>query len=66
MKNKSDAVQALDLVLHREGAPEKMIMDGSKEQTLGKFHKTCQDASIHVKQTEPHSGRMRLRVESGS
>ena len=29
-------------------------MDGSKEQTLGKFCKTCQDASIHVKQTEPH------------
>ena len=55
MKNKSDAVQALDLLLHREGAPEKMIMDGSKEQTLGKFRKTCQDASIHVKQTEPHS-----------
>jgi hypothetical protein len=55
MKNKSDAVQALDLLLHREGAPEKMIMDGSKEQTLGKFCKTCQDASIHVKQTEPHS-----------
>jgi hypothetical protein len=32
-----------------------MIMDGSKEQTLGKFCKTCQDASIHFKQTEPHS-----------
>jgi hypothetical protein len=31
-----------------------MIMDGSKEQTLGKFCKTCQDTSIHVKQTEPH------------
>jgi len=30
-------------------------MDGSKEQTLGKFCKTCQDASIHFKQTEPHS-----------
>ena len=55
MQKKSDAVHALDLLLHREGAPEKMIMDGSKEQTLGKFKKTCQDAKIHVKQTEPHS-----------
>jgi len=55
MKKKSDAVHALDLLLHRDGAPEKMIMDGSKEQTLGKFRKTCQDASIHVRQTEPHS-----------
>ena len=55
MQKKSDAVHALDLLLHREGAPQKMIMDGSKEQTLGKFRKTCQDAQIHVKQTEPHS-----------
>jgi hypothetical protein len=55
MKKKNDAVHALDLLLHRDGAPEKMIMDGSKEQTLGKFRKTCQDASIHVRQTEPHS-----------
>ena len=32
-----------------------MIMDGLKEQTLGKFCKIFQDTSIHVKQTEPHS-----------
>ena len=55
MKKKSDAVHALDLMLHRDGAPEKMIMDGSKEQTLGAFKKKCQDAGIHMKQTEPHS-----------
>ena len=49
MQKKSDAVHALDLLLHREGAPQKMIMDGSKEQTFIKFRKTCQDVQIHVK-----------------
>jgi hypothetical protein len=32
-----------------------MIMDGSKEQTLGRFKKKCQDADCHIKQTEPYS-----------
>jgi hypothetical protein len=39
----------------REGVPNIMVMDGSKEQLLGKFwHKCCQ-AGSHIKQTEPHS-----------
>ena len=42
MQKKSDAVHALDLLLHREGAPQKMIMDGSKEQTLGRCTNPCQ------------------------
>ena len=54
MKKKSNAVHALDLLLHRDGAPEKMIMDGSKEQILGAFKAKCQDAAIHIKQTAPH------------
>ncbi len=32
-----------------------MIMDGSKEQTLGRFKKKCQDADCPIKQTEPYS-----------
>ena len=55
MKVKSDAVHALDLLLHREGAPQAMIMDGSKEQTQGPFRKKCREAGIQVKQTEPYS-----------
>jgi hypothetical protein len=55
MRNRSNAVCALDLLLHCEGAPKKMIMDGSKEQALGKFNKTCRDVGIHVEQTKPHS-----------
>ena len=37
MKNKSDASNALDLLFHRKGVPLKMIMDGSKEQTMLDF-----------------------------
>ena len=48
--------QALALVLHkREGVPNIMIMDGSKEQTLGQFCKKCCQAGSHMKQTEPYS-----------
>ena len=55
MAKKSNAADALDLLLHREGAPKALIMDGSKEQTLGRFRKIAQQAGIHIKQTEPYS-----------
>ena len=55
MMKKSNAVHALDLLLHCDGAAEKMIMDGSKEQTLGAFKANCQDAAIHINKTKPHS-----------
>ncbi len=32
-----------------------MVVDGSKEQTLGKFKTKCRQADWHVKQTEPYS-----------
>ena len=32
-----------------------MIMDGSKEQTQGRFKKKCQDADCPIKQTKPYS-----------
>jgi hypothetical protein len=31
-----------------------MVMDGSKEKTLGDFRRKCREASGHIKQTEPH------------
>jgi hypothetical protein len=39
MKLKSKAADAVDLLFHRDGVPTKMIMDGSKEQTLGQLWK---------------------------
>ena len=55
MKLKSDAHDLLSLLFQRDGVPPKMIMDGSKEQTLGRFKKKYQDADCHIKQTEPYS-----------
>jgi len=55
MKLKSDAHNSLSLLFQRDGVPLKMIMDGSKEQTLGRFKKKCQDADCRIKQTESYS-----------
>ena len=55
MPKKSCAHEALSLLFKREGVPSTMVMDGSKEQTLGKFATKCRQAGCHVKQTEPYS-----------
>ena len=55
MKSKGEAHEALSLLFNRDGVPNTMVMDGSKEQTQGKFKKKCQEADCHVKQTEPYS-----------
>jgi hypothetical protein len=43
MKKKSEAHEALSLLHQREGVPNVMVMDGSKEQHLGKFCHTSVD-----------------------
>ena len=55
MKTKGDAHHTLSSILRDVGAPDTLVMDGSKEQTLGEFRKKCRDAGVHVHQTEPHS-----------
>ncbi len=42
-------------VLQSEGVPPLMVMDSSKEQTLGKFHQYLRDAGFEKKTTEPYS-----------
>ena len=32
-----------------------MVMDGALEQVQGKFRRKCRQATVHVKQTEPHT-----------
>jgi hypothetical protein len=32
-----------------------MIMDGSKEQTLGEFRRKCRESGCHIEQVEPYS-----------
>jgi len=55
MKRKSDAHEALSLMAHRDGVPPAIIMDGSKEQTMGEFRKTARSYGIAIRQTEPYS-----------
>ncbi len=52
MKWKGEAHEALSLVFQCEGL---LVMDGSKEQTLGKFHQNFRDAGCKRKITEPFS-----------
>ena len=64
MRRKANAHEGLSLMAQRDGVPIAIIMDGSKEQTLGKFRTKCKEMGCHIKQTEPHPthlGRTRLR-----
>ena len=55
MKQKGDAHETRSLLFHHDGVPPVMIMDGSKEQTLGDFSRKLRQADCHRKQTEPYS-----------
>ena len=37
MQKKSKAHEGLTLLAHRDGIPPAIMMDGSKEQTMGEF-----------------------------
>ena len=55
MPTKGTAHEMLSHLLKRDGCPNSIIMDGSKEQNLGKFKKKANEANIWVKQIEPYS-----------
>ena len=55
MQKKSDAHEALSLLAQRDGVPPMIVMDGSKEQTLGTFRKKAREMDCRVRQTEPYS-----------
>ena len=55
MRNKSNAHEGLLLMAQRDGVPFIIVMDGSKEQTLGLFRKKAKEMDCHIVQTEPHS-----------
>ncbi len=55
MKTKGEAHEALSLMFQREGVPPLMVMDGLKEQTLGKFRQKLRDVGCEQKITEPFS-----------
>ena len=55
MHTKSEAHELLSLMAQHDGVPLQMIMDGSKEQTLDKFHKKLHEMGCEIHQTEPDS-----------
>jgi hypothetical protein len=55
MRKKSDAHEGLSAMFQRDGVPPVIIMDGSKEQTLGDFRSKARQADCQIKQTEPYS-----------
>jgi hypothetical protein len=55
MRRKSEAHEALPLLLHKYGAPIKMIMDDSKEQMFGEFDRKLKDADVISHPIEPYS-----------
>ena len=54
MNRKGDVHETLSLFFKRYDVSPKMVMNGSKEQTLASFRKKCQEADFHIKQTEPY------------
>ena len=55
MKKKSEAHEALSLLLQHEGVLNMMTMDGALKQLKGKFCKKCREVDSHVKQLKPHT-----------
>ena len=55
MEKKSEAPDTLRDLLKEVGAPAKLILDNSKEQTEGDFRRIARDAGIRIVRIEPYS-----------
>ena len=55
MKTKGDGHHSLSLLFLHEGVLLTLIMDGAKEQVMGKFRQKAGQADCQVKQTEHYS-----------
>jgi hypothetical protein len=54
MKRKGEAHETLSLVFHCDGVPPTMVIDNSKEQTLGEFQLKLREADCHHQVTKPY------------
>jgi hypothetical protein len=55
MKCKGEAHETSPLICHLDGVLPTMVVDNSKEQTLGKFQRKLREADCHHRVTEPYS-----------
>ena len=50
MSTKSHANHSAKKLLNNDGVPSKIVMDGAREQVMGKFKEAFQDATVQVQQ----------------
>ena len=55
MKLKSEAHEYLSMLFKRDGVTPKIIVDKSKDKSLGRFSSKCRDAYFHLVNTETYS-----------
>ena len=55
MDKKGDAHEALSMLFQRDGVPPKIVVDGSKEQTLGVYKSKVSEAGCCLRHTKPES-----------
>ena len=55
MKLKSKALEYLSMLFKRDGIPPKIIVDKSKDKSLGKVASKCREADCHLVNTDPYS-----------
>ena len=55
MDKKGGAHEAISMLFQRYGVPPNIIVDGSKEETLGFFKRKVAEAGCHLRHTEPES-----------
>jgi hypothetical protein len=55
IRRMAEAHKALSLLLHKYGAPIKMIMDDSEEQMFGEFNCKLKDTDVISHPIEPYS-----------
>ena len=58
MKLKSKALEYLSMLFKRDGIPPKIIVDKSKDKSLGKVASKCREADCHLVNIEPYSPLM--------
>ena len=52
MSTKSNAHHSAKKLFNNNGVPSKIVMDGAREQVIGKFKEACQYATVQVQQLE--------------
>ena len=55
MEKESEAQETLYMVFKRYGVLPRMIVENSKEQSLGEFRRKCREADCHLINSEPYS-----------